>query len=316
MKGKTTTKTTTTNAGIAGQPVKADVYERVTSRLIAYMEQGTRPWLKPWSAANTEGRIERPLRHNGTPYRGVNVVLLWCDAIEKGFQSSQWMTYRQAQELGGQVRKGETGSLVVYADRYTKTETNDQGEEDERSIPFMKGYTVFNVDQIDGLPAQYRPAPRPTLPAVELHQVAEEFFAKTGATIRHGGNRAYYATALDYIQLPPPETFKDAESYAGTKAHEFIHWTGHKSRNAREFGKRFGDQAYAFEELVAELGAAFLCADLGITPEVREDHAAYLSHWLQVLKEDKRAIFTAAAHAQRAADTLHALQEAPAEMTA
>ena len=308
-KDSKTTKTTTSSAP------KTDVYERVTSRLIAYMEQGTRPWLKPWSVAHTEGRISRPLRHNGTPYRGVNVVLLWCDAIEKGFQSAQWMTYRQAQELGGQVRKGETGSLVVYADRYTKTETNDRGEEAERSIPFMKGYTVFNVDQIDGLPEQYRPAPRPALPPMELHQVAEEFFARTGAAVRHGGTRAYYATALDYIQLPPAETFKDAESYAATKAHEFIHWTGHQSRNAREFGKRFGDDAYAFEELVAELGAAFLCADLGITPEVREDHAAYLAHWLQVLKKDKRAIFTAATHAQRAADYLADLQE-PQQMAA
>ena len=153
-KGTKTTQNTTAP--------KADVYERVTSRLIAYMEQGTRPWLKPWSVANTEGRIARPLRHNGTPYRGVNVVLLWCDAIDKGFQSSQWMTYRQAQELGGQVRKGEAGSLVVYADRITKTETNERGEDEERSIPFMKGYTVFNVDQIDGLPSST--APRPALP--------------------------------------------------------------------------------------------------------------------------------------------------------
>ncbi len=301
MEGKTT-KTTTRSAP------KADVYERVTARLIAYLEEGTRPWLKPWSVTHTEGRISRPLRHNGTPYRGVNVVLLWCEAIEKGFESSQWMTYRQAQELGGQVRKGETGSLVVYADRFTRTETDDRGEEHERSIPFMKGYTVFNVAQIDGLPEQYRPAPCPPLPPMELHQAAEDFFARTGAALRHGGTRAYYAPALDYIQLPPPETFKDAESYAATKAHELIHWTGHKSRNAREFGKRYGDDAYAFEELVAELGAAFLCADLGITPEPREDHASYLAHWLKVLKKDKRAIFSAASHAQRAADTLADLQ--------
>lgn len=303
---KTTTKTTAT----AGQPVKADVYARVTDRIIKDLEHGARPWMKPWSAANTEGRIELPIRHNGTPYRGMNVLLLWGEAVDRGFQSPQWMTYKQAQELGGQVRKGETGSLVVYADRYTKTETDEQGQEAEREIAFMKGYTVFNTEQIDGLPAQYQHTPRPALPAVELHQAAEEFFARTGATVRHGGNRAFYAPGGDFVQMPHPEAFKDAESYAAIKAHELIHWTGHTSRNAREFGKRFGDRAYAFEELVAELGAAFLCADLGITPEVRDDHAAYLAHWLQVLKEDKRAIFTAAAHAQRAADTLHSLQDA------
>ncbi len=141
------------------------------------------------------------------------------------------------------------------------------------------------------------------------------FFARTGATIRQGGNRAHYAPSLDVVQLPPPAAFRDPESYAATKAHELIHWTGHESRCAREFGKRFGDQAYSFEEPVAELGAAFLCADLGITPEVRDDHAAYLAHWLQVLKTDKRAIFTAAAQAQRAADHLASLQE-PAQMAA
>ena len=301
MKGKTTTNT---------QQPKADVYARVTARIVADLEQGVRPWMKPWSAGNTEGRITRPLRFNGTPYRGMNVLLLWGEAMDRGFNAAIWMTYKQAQALGAQVRKGETGSLVVYADTFTKTEEGDAGQEQTREIPFMKGYTVFNVEQIDGLPDQYQPTPRPALPPLQLHQAAEEFFTKTGATIRHGGNRAYYAPSLDVVQLPPPEAFRDAESYAAIKAHELVHWTGHKSRNAREFGKRFGDQAYAFEELVAELGAAFLCADLGITPEVREDHAAYLGHWLKVLNEDKRAIFTAAAQAQRAADYLASLQQA------
>lgn len=312
MAKSTTTKTSKTHKTGAAEAPKADVYERVTSRILADLEKGVRPWVKPWSAGNTEGKISRPLRHNGTPYRGVNVLLLWGDAMEKGFSAPIWMTYKQAQELGAQVRKGETGSLVVYADRFTKTETNDKGEEEERQIPFMKGYTVFNVEQIDGLPDQYKGAPRPALPPVELHEAAEEFFRRTGATFRHGGNRAFYAPGLDVIQLPPAEAFRDAESYAATKAHELIHWTGNKDRMAREFGKRFGDSAYAFEELVAELGAAFLCADLGVTPEIRDDHAAYLAHWLGVLKEDKRAIFSAAAHAQRAADFLQDLQEAEA----
>jgi antirestriction protein ArdC len=218
------------------------------------------------------------------------------------------MTYRQADALGAHVRKGEHGSLVVYADRYKKTEANERGEEVEREIPFMKAYTVFNVEQIDDLPARYVPAPVQLPEPLRLIEEAETFFAATGATFRHGGNRAFYAPSQDVIQLPPAESFRDAQSYAATKAHELIHWTGHQSRTAREFGKRFGDSAYAREELVAELGAAFLCADLGLSAEPREDHAAYLAHWLKVLQEDKRAIFSAAAHAQRAADFLHARQ--------
>ena len=178
-----------------------------------------------------------------------------------------------------QVRKGEAGSLVVYADRCTKSETNERGEEAEHEVAFMKGYTVFNVEQVDGLPAQHAAPPTPALPPLPLHQVAEAFFAATGATFSHGGSRAFHAPARDFIQLPPAQALRDAESYAGTKAHELIPWTGHHSRNAREFGHRFGDRANAFEELVAELGAAFLCADLGITPEVQPDHAAYLAHW-------------------------------------
>lgn len=301
---KTTSKTTDTAATLY-----KDVYARVTDRIVAELEQGVRPWLKPWSTSHTDGRILRPLRHNGTPYKGINVLLLWGEAIEKGYSSSTWMTYKQAETFGAHVRKGERGSLVVFADRYTKTESNDQGEDVERSIPFMKAYTVFNVEQIEGLPAQYQPTPAPDVAPLPLIEDAEAFFTGTGAVFRHGGNQAFYAPAADFIQLPPPEAFRDAESYAATKAHELTHWTGHKDRMAREFGKRFGDKAYAFEELVAELGSAFLCADLGVTPETREDHASYLAHWLDVLKSDKRAIFTAAAHAQRAADYLHSLQK-------
>lgn len=236
------------------------------------------------------------------------MLLLWGEAQTKGFGSPLWMTYKQAQALGGQVRKGEAGSLVVYADRYTVGEPDEHGEEAERKVAFMKGYTVFNVEQIDSLPAKYTAPPALDRPPLALHQAAEAFFAATGAMFRHGGNRAFYAPALDLIQLPPAAAFRSIESYAATKAHELIHWTGHPDRSARAFGQRFGDRAYAFEELVAELGAAFLCADLGITSEIQPDHAAYLSHWLQVLKADTRAIFSAAAHAQKAADYLQSLQ--------
>jgi len=288
---------------------RADVYTRVTDRIIEDLTKGGRPWLKPWSSGNTEGRISAPLRHNGTPYKGINALLLWGEALAHGYASPLWMTYKQAAELGAHVRKGEHGALVVYADRITKTEQNAKGEDVEHSIPFMKGYTVFNVEQVEGLPTHYYSKPEPKGDPLPLIEAAEVFFTQTGARFRHGGDRAFYATAQDFIQLPPAEAFRDAESYAATKAHELIHWTAHGSRCAREFGKRFGDSAYAREELVAELGSAFLCAALGITPEPREDHAAYLDHWLQVLKADKRAIFSAAAHAQRAADFLHGLQQ-------
>lgn len=312
---KTTSKTTKTN----NQQPRTDVYTRVTDRIVADLEKGVRTWMKPWSSEHAVARLPSlPLRHCGTPYRGVNVLLLWGEMVEKGYENPLWMTYKQAEALGANVRKGEHGSLVVYADTFSKTENDEKGEETERSIPFMKGYTVFNVAQIEGLPDHYYhpTAPRDHGRTVELIEEAEEFFANTGATFRHGGNRAFYAPSADFIQLPPLEAFRDAEAYTATKAHELVHWTGNESRISRPFGKRFGDHAYAFEELVAELGAAFLCADLAITPEVREDHAAYLGHWLDVLKDDKRAIFTAAAHAQRALDYLHGLQRVEEEREA
>lgn len=286
--------------------IREDVYTRVTDRIVADLEQGTRPWQKPWSAGNAGGRIMRPVRANGTPYRGVNVLLLWSEAVANGYQSASWMTFKQAIELGGHVRKGEHGALVVYASKLTRTDTADDGTETERGVPFMKAYTVFNVDQIDNLPERFRVPPPAPLPRPVRLAAADDFFASINADVRHGGARAYYAPNPDYIQMPPFEAFTDAESYAATLAHELTHWTGHKSRLDRSFenGHRFGSEGYAFEELVAELGAAFVCADLGLTPDVRADHAAYLASWLKVLKGDKRAIFTAAAHAQRAADFL------------
>ena len=289
---------------MTNQAPRQDVYSRVTARIVADLEQGVRPWLKPWSATHAAGAITRPLRANGVPYRGINVLLLWSEAQAKGYSVPFWFTYKQAATMGAQVRKGEHGSLVVYADKFTKTETDDHGQEAEREIPFMKGYTVFNAEQIDGLPAPFTTKAAP-LPPVERIPEAEAFLAATGATIQHGGNRAFYAPSRDLVQMPPRESFRDPESYAATLAHELTHWTAHPSRLARELGKRFGDQAYAAEELIAEMGSAFLCADLGITPEVRDDHASYLAHWLQVLKADSRAIFTAASQAQRAADYLH-----------
>jgi antirestriction protein ArdC len=293
-----------------GKAMKQDVYSKITDQIVAELEKGVRPWLKPWNAEHAEGRITRPLRANGIPYRGINVVMLWSAAMAKGYAAPQWMTYRQALELNANVRKGEQGSLVVYASKITRTETDDgTGEESERDIPFMKGYTVFNVEQIEGLPAQFYPKPEPRSEELLRIARAEGFFAATKAVIRHSGTQAYYSISSDHVQMPPFEIFRDAESYYATLAHESTHWTRHEKRLNREFGrKRFGDEGYAMEELVAELGSAFLCADLELTPELRDDHASYLASWLKVLKSDPRAIFTAASHAQRAADFLNGLQ--------
>lgn len=287
-----------------------DVYSRITNKIIADLEQGVRPWMRPWSAEHAAGRITRPLRHNGIPYKGINVVMLWSAATMNGYACPFWLTFKQALELGGAVRKGERGELVVYANSITRTETDDRGEETERNIPFLKGYTVFNAEQCDGLPAHFTAkAEAPALSPVQRIEAADRFFAATCADIRHGGTRAFYAEGPDYVQMPPFETFRDAESYAATLAHELTHWTKHDKRLARDMGRvKWGDEGYAREELVAELCAAFLCADLAITPEVREDHAAYIASWLKALQDDKRLIVTAAAHAQRAADYLHSLQ--------
>jgi len=296
--------------------MRTDVYQSITDKIVTQLEQGVRPWMQPWSAEHTEGRIVRPRRFNELPYNGINVLMLWSAAMEKGYAAPLWMTFKQALEFNAHVRKGETGSLVVYADKITRTETDaTTGEEAERAIPFMKGYTVFNVEQIDGLPEHFYAKPERKGETVQRIERAESFFAATRASIVHGGSRACYIPRTDNIHMPCIDCFRDAESYYATLAHEATHWTAHPSRLAREFGrKRWGDEGYATEELVAELGSAFLSADLDLTPETREDHAAYIASWIKALKNDKRAIFTAASYAQRAVDFLHgARPEAKAE---
>jgi len=268
---------------------RQDVYSRITGQIIHSLEQGVRPWIRPWDAEHAAGRITRPLRHTGQPYCGINVLMLWCAAVEHCFAAPIWMTFKQALELSAYVRKGEKGSLVVYANTITKTEDDGDGHEVEREIPFMKGYTVFNVEQIEGLPEHYYSKPTPKMTGPERIANAESFFANTKADIRYRGNRAYYAMEADYIAMPPLESFRDAESFYATLAHESTQWTRHGSRLERDFGRKtWGDEGYAREELVAELGAAFLCADPELTPEVRDDHASYMASWLEVLKNDKR----------------------------
>src|ERR1700745_681184 len=290
------------DASTSGQ----DVYSRITSQIVASLEQGVRPWVKPWNAEHAAGRITQPLRFNCQPYSGINILSLWMSATAQGFAAPIWMTFRQAMELNAHVRKGEKGSLVVYANAIRRTERDEEtGEDFEREISYFKGYTVFNVEQIDGLPDHYYAKAAPQLDPVARIDRAEKFFGDCKATIRHGGNRAYYAQEIDYVQMPPFESFRDAESYYSTLAHEMTHWTKHPSRLARDLGrKQWGDEGYAQEELVAELGAAFLCANLELASDPREGNASYIATWLEVLRNYSRCIIKAAAHAQRAADYL------------
>lgn len=289
---------------------RPDIYSRITNQIISSLERGVKPWTQPWRAGHAAGPVSRPLRFNGEAYAGINVLTLWASSMDRGFAAPIWMTFRQAAELGGHVRKGEKSSPVVYANTIVRTEQDEKsGDDVERTIPFMKGYSVFNVEQIDGLPTHYYALAEPGLNPDERIEAADRFFDTVGADISHGGTSAYYKLVMDRIQMPPFEAFFSAEGYYATLAHECCHWTRHPSRLDRSFGThRFGDEAYAKEELVAELGAAFLCADLGLMLEDRQDHAAYIESWLTVLRNDRRAVFTAAAHAQKAVDYLHSLQ--------
>ncbi|MGX7744026.1 ArdC family protein [Rhodopseudomonas parapalustris] len=302
------------------QGVREDIYARITDKIIADLEKGVRPWMRPWRAGNAALRVTRPLRHNGQPYGGMNVLLLWSEATARGFTAPTWMTFKQALELGGAVRKGETGTTVVFSSRFTKTEVDGAGEEIDREIPFLKAYTVFNVAQVDGLAEHYyTPAVVVSDPITRIEH-ADRFFANTGALIRHGGDRAFYSPATDHVQMPPFAVFRDAASYVAVLSHEITHWTAPAHRVGRDLSRYAKDRSdRAREELCAELGSCYLCADLGIVPELdpRPDHASYLDSWLKVFSNDKRAIFAAAAHAQRAVSYLHDLQpQAAAEREA
>jgi antirestriction protein ArdC len=290
---------------------RPDLYQRVTYAIIADLAKGLRPWARPWSTYHSAAALRRPQRHNGEPYRGINTVLLWVRAAEQGYRSPTWLTFRQAVTFGGRVRAGEQGATVVYADRYLRREDREGGVETERFIPFLKAYTVFNVEQIDGLPERFVVAEPPDDPG-QIIPYAEAFFSNLDARVRHMGNDAFYSPTSDLVQLPRRSAFADLIGYYSVLAHECVHWTGHPSRLGRAFDPRgFGGEGCAREELVAEIGAAFLCADLGLSLVPREDHAIYIDGWLKVLGREKRFIFAAAADAQKACDFLHALQPRP-----
>ncbi len=289
---------------------RSDVYQEVTNLIIDALESGVKPWAKPWDGSFAGSRITMPLRQNGEAYRGINVLILWAVSQKKGYQSAHWMTYKQAKVLGGQIRKGEKSAPVFFAGKLI-LEDEEKADEKEKVIRFMKPYRVFNVEQIDDLPEEYylKPKELPELEKMESLPLAEKFISNIEADIRYGGNRAYYSPSDDYIQMPPQEVFETNHTHYATLCHELTHWTRHKSRLNRDLGRKsWGDEGYAMEELVAELGSAFISVNLDIIPDIEGNHASYIDNWLKVLKSDKKAIFQASALAQTAVNYLHDLQ--------
>ena len=288
-------------------------HARITEIVLEQLRAGVRPWSRPWSDAPALASA-LPLRATGQPYQGINVLLLWCAMHARGYLSPHWMTYRQAREFGGQVRKGERGSIVVFAKtiRVEDGEAPEEADEDiaARRVRFVRPYTVFNAEQIHGLPERFSARPAPPSPGAAPDgrtPALDAFFARCGIAIRHDGNKALYNPAADLVVLPPFEAFDTPRDYYATLAHEAVHWTGHPSRLARPDAFGGDRRAYAFEELVAELGAAYLCAHLGLEATPREDHASYIQFWIRALEEDDRAILRASTAASAAADRLLAL---------
>ena len=289
----------------AATGARSNLYDDITGKIIAELEEGRLPWVQPWGTAAAKASLAMP--RNATTsrqYSGINVLILWGAVVQHGFPTQHWLTFRQALSLGGNVRKGERGTTVVYADRFTpedeKRRARETGGEPER-IPFLKRFTVFNAAQCEGLPDDIAVEAPPPPPGLIEPQV-EALIRATGIDFRIGGDRAYYVPAHDYVQVPPPLAYFEPINWHRTALHEMGHATGHASRLGRDLSGGFGTRKYAFEELVAEMNAAFCCASLGIVPTVR--HADYIASWLEVLREDNRAIVRAASQASKAADWL------------
>ena len=288
---------------------RTSLYAEITDKITAELEAGRVPWVQPWGTAAAKAPLAMP--KNATTqrrYSGVNVLILWGAVIERGFVGQSWLTFRQALSLGGNVRKGEHGTTVVYADRFTPEDERRRAERDgdePGAIPFLKRFTVFNTDQCENLPDGLITAPPPVPEGLILPQ-AEALIDATGADFRIGGDRAFYSPGSDYIQVPRPDAYFEPINWHRTALHELGHWVGHSSRLARDLSGAFGSALYAKEELVAEMTSAFVCASLSIVPTVR--HADYLGSWLEVLREDDRAIVRAASAASKAADYLLAFR--------
>jgi antirestriction protein ArdC len=275
--------------------MSSTIYQDVTNSIIEQLEKGAIPWVKPWRADNSADKNFISQK----PYQGVNRLILGMSSMIQGFNNPAWASYKQWESKGGQVRKGEKGTRIVFYSPVSK-ENKQTGVTESYNV--LKGYTVFNASQVDGLDIVYVP---PEESAFTPNELAEQRIVKTGAMISHGSDAAFYMPSQDRIQLPNKSAFDNESSYYATAFHELTHWTGSESRLDRNLKGKFGNPAYAFEELVAEMGAAFLCADYGIQGELR--HAGYIQSWLKALKEDSKAIFKASALAQKAADYINML---------
>ena len=311
---RSSSRDTLRESGKEQREPRANLYDDVTARIIAELEAGRLPWVQPWGKVDGAGPGLPRNALTARPYSGINILILWGAVIEQGWPSQSWLTFRQALEAGGCVRKGEHGSTVVYADRFTpeaERERASRDGDDAKAIPFLKRFTVFNVAQCEGLRADIAANPAP-LPEREIVPVAEEVIDASGVEFRIGGNRAFYAPEADFVAVPPQQVFTKQINYYRTCLHELTHATGHPERLDRKLLNPFGSKDYAREELVAEMGSAFLCAALGIVPTVR--HADYIGSWLEVLREDNRAIFRAASAASKAADWLLNRHREPREV--
>ena len=281
--------------------MKQSIYDQVTSSIITQLETGCAPWVRPWRTTTADG-IPTNLS-TGNAYRGINVILLWAEAMQRGFEHDYWLTYKQAQSIGGQVIKGAKSAHIVKYGTYERERENSAGETEKSTGQYLKGYSVFNIAEIDGIDI---PEPIP-LAEHERDTRIDSFIASTGATMRHSSGRAFYNISADSVSLPEMGRFGKRSEYYATALHELTHWTGHKSRMGRDIRNSFGSPNYAREELIAEMGAAFLCASLGIDGQLQ--HAEYIDSWLRVLREDNRAIFKAASAAGKAADYLHGFSD-------
>jgi antirestriction protein ArdC len=294
---------------------RPSLYQDITDKIIAELEAGRVPWVRPWGSRATRASLGMP-RNAAThrQYSGINVLILWGAVIEHGFSAQAWLTFRQTLTLGGNVRKGEHGTTVVYADRFVPDDERRRAERDgdePSAIPFLKRFTVFNTDQCERLPPELISTPQPVPDGLILPQ-ADALIAATRADFRIGGDRAFYSPVHDFIQVPRPEAYFEPINWHRTAVHELGHWTGHVSRLGRALSGTFGSAPYAKEELVAEMTSAFVCASLGIVPTVR--HADYIGSWLEVLREDNRAIVRTASAASKAADYLLAFRVAADEL--
>jgi antirestriction protein ArdC len=288
------------------------LYQEITDKIIAELEQGRVPWVQPWG--NTGVPLGTPRNAaSQRPYSGINILILWMACTERGFTGQNWLTFRQALKIGAHVRKGEKGTTVVYADRFVpyreRTRAAEAGDEPE-AIPFLKRFTVFNADQCEDIPADIAPPPSLARHENLVLPQAEALIRATGADIRIGGNRAFYVPNADYIRVPPPSSYFEPINWHRTVCHELGHWSGAEHRLRRDLSGVFGSASYAREELVAEMAGAFVCAALSIVPTVR--HSDYLANWVDVLREDNRAIIRAASAASKAADYLLAFRDGDA----